>query len=104
MVNLLFVSDDLVRLSWKRGAEVDVRILLYTIEVIGAYITAGARIHLYRYLDMLRKNAKYCDTDSVIYIQQRNVPALIETGAKLGDMTSELRPSEFIFQFVSGGS
>ena len=37
-------------------------------EVNGASITAGARNHLYRYLDRLRENAIYCDTDSVIYI------------------------------------
>jgi len=28
---------------------------------------------------------------------------MIETGDKLGDMTSELRPSAFISEFVSGG-
>jgi len=39
----------------------------------------------------------------VIYIQPRDGPALIETGDILGDMTSELRPSEFISEFVSGG-
>ena len=72
-------------------------------EVIGAYVTAGARIHLYRFLDRLRENAIYCDTDSVIYVQPRDEPALIETGDKLGDITSELRPSEFISEFVSGG-
>jgi len=77
--------------------------LRHTNEVIGAYVTAGARIHLYRYLDRLRENAIYCDTDSVIYIQPRDETALIETGDKLGDMTSELRPFEFISELVSGG-
>ena len=76
--------------------------LRHTNKVIGAYVTAGARIHLYRYLDRLRENTIYCVTDSVIYIQPRDEPALIETSDKLGDMTSELRPSEFIFEFVSG--
>ena len=73
-------------------------------EVIGAYVTAGARIHLYRYLDRLQGKAIHCDTDSVIYIQLKDEPPLIGTGDKLGDMTSELRPSEFIYDFVSGGS
>ena len=77
--------------------------LSHTNEVIGAYVTVGARIHLYRYLDKLRDNAIYCDTDSVIYVQPRDEPELIETGEKLGDMISELRPSEFISEFVSGG-
>jgi len=103
VTNLIFASDDLVWLSWKRGAEEDVPNLRHTYEVIGAYVTEGARIHLYRYLDRLRENIIYCDTDSVIYVQPRDEPALIEMGDKLGDMTSELRPSEFISEFVSGG-
>jgi len=39
----------------------------------------------------------------VIYIQPKDEPSLIETGDKLGDMTSELRPSESIIELVSGG-
>jgi len=103
VTNLVFASDDVVWLSWKHGAEEHVPSLRHTNEVIGAYFTAGARIHLYRFLDRLQERAIYCDTDSVIYIQPKDQPSLIETGDKLGDMTSELRPSEFISEFVSGG-
>jgi len=39
----------------------------------------------------------------VIYVQPKDEPSLIETGDKLGDMTSELRLSESISEFVSGG-
>ena len=42
----------------------------HTNEVIGIYVTAGVRIHLYRYLNRLGENAIYCDTDSVKYILQ----------------------------------
>ena len=97
--NLVFASDYVVWLSWMRAAEEDVPNLRHTIEVIGAYVTAGARIHLYRYPDRLQENANYCDTDSVIYIQPNDETELIETGDKLGDMTSEL-----ISEFASGGS
>jgi len=45
----------------------------------------------------------YIDTDSVIYIQTRDEPGLIETGDKLGDMTSELRTTAYVSEFVSGG-
>jgi len=72
-------------------------------EVILAYVTSGVRINLYRYLDRLGERAIYCDTDSVIYIQRKDEPNLIETGDKLGDMTSELRTTEYITKFVSGG-
>jgi len=68
-----------------------------------AYVTAGARIHLYCYLDRLGEIAIYCDTDSVIYIQPRDEPGLIETADKLGDMTSVLRPTMYVSEFVSCG-
>jgi len=51
----------------------------------------------------LGERAIYCDTDSVIYIQPGDETGLIETGAKLGDMTSELRPTEYVSEFMSGG-
>ena len=78
--------------------------LRHTNQVIGAYVTAAARIHLYLYLDQLGENAMYCKTDSVICIQPKGAGSpLIETGDKLGDMTSELRPSEKISEFTCGG-
>ena len=103
VMNLAFASDDVVRIAWKYGAEEQVPSLLHTTEVIGAYLTAGARIHLYRYLHRLGENGTYCDTDSVICIQPRDRPPLIETWDKLGDMTSELRPSGSISEFTRGG-
>jgi len=104
-MNHEFASDDVVYISWKYSAEEDVPNLRHTNKVIGAYVTAGARIHLYRYLDRLRENAMYCDTDSVIYIQPNGdgTPQLIERGDKLGEMTSELRPSTSISEFACGG-
>jgi len=45
----------------------------------------------------------YCDTDSVISIQPRIGPQLVEIGDNLGDMTSELKPHEMITEFVSVG-
>jgi len=88
----------------EHAAQEHVPNLRHTNEVIGAYVTAGARIHLYRYLDRLGERAIYCDTDSVIYIQAKDEPNLIETGDKLGDMTSELRSTEYVSEFVSGGT
>ena len=103
VTNLAFASEDVVWISWKHSAEELVPNLRHTNEVIGAYVTAGARMHLYRYLDRLGERAIYCDTDSVIYIQSKDEPNLVETGDKLGDMTSELRATEYISEFVSGG-
>ena len=94
VTNLAFASDDVVWISWKHAAEEHVQNFRHTTEVIGAYVTASTRIHLYRYLDRLIERAVYSDTDSVICIQPKDEPNLIGTGDKLGDMTSELRPTE----------
>ena len=66
-------------------------------------MTAGACLNLYTYLDRLEERAIYCDTVSVVYVQPREGPALDETGDNLGAMTSELKPTEFMEEFVSGG-
>ena len=47
--------------------------------------------------------ALYCDTDSVIYVQEESGPSLVECGDKLGDMTNEPKQGYFIEEFVSGG-
>jgi len=69
VMNLVLASDDVVWIAWKYREEKQVPSLRHTNEVIGAYVTSGARIHLYRYLDQLGENAMYSDTDPVIYIQ-----------------------------------
>jgi hypothetical protein len=69
VTNHAFASDDVVWLSWKETAEESVPNLPHTNEVIGAYVTAGTRIHLYSFLDRLQEKAIFCDTDSVIFIQ-----------------------------------
>ena len=76
--------------------------LTHTNEVIGAYVTAGARIHLYNFLDRLQENAINFNTDSVIFIQPSAESLPIATGVKLGIMQSELKPSEHIIEFTSG--
>jgi len=67
-------------------------LITHTNEVIGAYITAVASIHLYSILDRLQEDAIHCDTDSVIFIQPNCEHWPIATGDKLGDMQSELKP------------
>jgi len=77
--------------------------LRHTNEVIGDYVTAGARINLYGFLDKLQDRDIYTDTDSVIYIQPRNEPALIEMGDNLGQMQSELKTDEIMEEVVCAG-
>ena len=94
--------DNVVWLSWKISVEQRVPNLPHTNEVIVTYVTAGARFHLYGFLDRLQDNAIYCDTDSVIFIQSSAEPWPIATGDKLGDMHSKFKPSEHIIEFTSG--
>jgi len=68
MQNVLFASDDVVWISWQYSADERVPSLRHTNEIIGAFVTAGARIHLYSFLDKLQEKAIYTDTESVIFI------------------------------------
>jgi len=56
-----------------------------------------------RFLDKLQDKAIYTDTNSVIFIQPRNVHTLIETGDNLGQMASELKQGEIIVEVVCAG-
>jgi len=103
--NMLFANDDVVWISWQYSADERVSSLRYTNEVIGAYVTAGARINLYGFLDKLQEKTIYCDTDSVIFLQlgPGSEPALIKTGDNLGQMQSELKKGELIVEVVCAG-
>jgi hypothetical protein len=103
VTSLLFVNDQAVWISWIHTDERHAPTLKHANDVIASYVTAGARIHLYRYLDKLQGKALYCDTDSVIYVQPKGEPSLIETGDCLGDMASELAPGHHIREFVCAG-
>jgi hypothetical protein len=104
VANLLFASDAVVWASWRYIDEENIPSLPHTIEVIGAFVTAGARLHLYSFLDRLQEKALYCNTESVFYVQRDNEPALIPCGDKLGDMVNELKPGEHVTEFVSAGA
>ena len=93
----------MVWISWRHAEEARVSNLRYTNEDIESYVTASARLHLYGDLDKLKERALYCDTDSVVYIEQSDGAAQVEIGECLGAMTSELKPNEIISEFVSGG-
>jgi len=103
--SMLFANDDVVWISWQYSADERVPSLRHTNEVIGAYVTAGARIYLYGFLDKLQEKAIYCDTDSVIFVQpgQECKPTLIKTGDNLEQMQSELKKGEVIVEVVCAG-
>ena len=76
----MFASGEVVWASWRFVEEEDIPNLRHTNEVVGAYVTAVAGLHLYSYLDRLQERAIYCDTDSVLFVQPSDEAALVETG------------------------
>ena len=85
---LLFVGDQAVCICWKHSDERQTPTFKHTNDVIGSYVTAGAKMHLYTYLDILQEKTLNCDTHFVVYVQPRGEPGLVETGDCLGAMTS----------------
>jgi hypothetical protein len=104
VTNLLFAGDEMVWVTWKYAEEEEnMPVLRHTNEVIGAYVTRGTRLKLYKYLDLLKERAIYCDTDSVIYIQKCGELPAVACGDKLGDMTIKLGREEYVKEFAPGG-
>jgi len=99
--NVLFATDDVVWISWQYSADELMPSLRHTNEVIGAYVTDGARIHLYGFLDKLQETAIYTDTNTDFHTAR--APTLIETGDNLGQMQSELKKDEIIVEVVCAG-
>ena len=68
---------------------------------VAALVTAYGRIHLHKIMTAIgHQHILYCDTDSVIYVQQPDsyVPPV---GRYLGDLTDELEDGDFITEFCS---
>ena len=90
-------------ISWKFLETKKIDSLSHTNEILGAYVTCGARLQLYSYLETLNIKALYCDTDSVFYVQPKSDFPLMDCGDNLGAMVNELRQDEHIEEFVAAG-
>jgi hypothetical protein len=101
--SMLFANDKVVRIAWRYADADSVPNLPHTNDGIGSFVTAGARIHLYGYLDRLGDRALHCDTDSVIYMQPNDRQPLDQNGDRLGAMTSELAKNEKIIEWACAG-
>ncbi|CAM9812336.1 unnamed protein product, partial [Heterosigma akashiwo] len=69
---------------------------------IAAFITAYARLELYKAMDILGDKVLYHDTDSIIY-RSPDGSKLIPEGKGLGDWEAELKEGDWITEFVSSG-
>ncbi|XP_050066420.1 uncharacterized protein LOC126555557 [Aphis gossypii] len=95
--NIVFLTDDLVEVSYKQineyvGNEHNTNIY------IAAFTTSNARLRLYNMLDNLGEKVVYYDTDSVFYIFD---DVEVKTGCMLGEWTDELGPGVHITDWVS---
>ena len=68
---------------------------------IAAFTTAWVRLELYKYLEQLKEQVLYFETDSIIYLWRVGLPD-VQTGPFLGQMKDETAGVP-IMEFVSGG-
>ncbi|KAL4219797.1 hypothetical protein ACF0H5_020209 [Mactra antiquata] len=69
---------------------------------LATFTTCWARLKLHSVLDSLGDRVLYYDTDSVIFVSR---PGQLDPplGDYLGELTNELKPDDYIVEFVSGG-
>ncbi|XP_055344851.1 uncharacterized protein LOC129592761 isoform X3 [Paramacrobiotus metropolitanus] len=95
-------SEDVVQLTYtKESGFVDRN--PNTNVILAAFTTCWARLHLYKFMDMVGDRLLYFDTDSIFFVTK---PGLVDppTGCFLGDLTNELKPGQHIVQFISLGA
>ncbi|CAB3977958.1 DNA polymerase [Paramuricea clavata] len=88
VTSLDFISDDVARTTHRKLSS------LVTLPnrnvVIAAFVTAYARLELFKVLHKLGSDVLYYDTDSVIYVENIEKGHVLETGCYLGQLTDEL--------------
>tara|TARA_R110000803_G_scaffold70074_1_gene132774 strand:- start:813 stop:4511 length:3699 start_codon:yes stop_codon:yes gene_type:complete len=72
---------------------------------IACFTTSSARLRLYEALEVLQRQVLYFDTDSVVYVYDKNNPSHIklENGDLLGEWTDECEGNVIIGIFVTTG-
>ena len=98
--DIRIITEDVVEVDTTK-AEEEIIPSSKTNIFIASFTTAWARLELYSYLDSLKEQVLYFDTDSIIYVWKPGQPE-IETGPFLGQMKDELE-GDFIQEFVTGG-
>lgn len=90
-IQICILTDAMVYVTYEEKNEF-IRTSYSTNIYIACFTTALARIRLYSMLEKLEKDALYCDTDSVVYNETKEVHCLIKEflGDGLGQWTDEL--------------
>ena len=86
VTNLIFPNDDVAWVSWKYSED-NIAVGKNVNVAVAAYVTTQARLKLYGNLSILGESFLYCDTYSVIFVQNDNDPPKFKTVDYLGDLT-----------------
>jgi len=102
--NLFFIDDERVEINYRMVDEY-VEDSLNTNIAIASFTTSSARLRLYEGLDLLNHQVLYHDTDSIVYIydKENKNHKQLELGDNLGEWTDELEGKKMIGTFISGG-
>jgi hypothetical protein len=71
VTTLLFCSDEFVWTSWRYTDEENVHTLRHTNDVFGSYVTGGARLRLYSYLNKLQERSLYWYRQCTVRTERR---------------------------------
>jgi hypothetical protein len=90
-IGLCFLNDNMVYASYEKKDEF-VKVSYNANIFIACFTSSWARLRLYNMLDKLGENVCYCDTDSVVYIENDQTKAIVDQhiGDGLGEWTDEL--------------
>jgi hypothetical protein len=102
VTSLDFISDNIARTTHRKTGSL---IPLGNRNVIiASFVTAYARLELFKVLHKLQENVLYYDTDSVIYVEDLAKRRCLKTGKYLGELTDELSDpkctEKWIEQFI----
>ena len=84
LAKMPLAGDEVVSAMRKYVEEENMPVLCHTKENIGAYMTTGDRLKLYKYLH--KERGMYCETDSVIYVRVTGQFPVVTCGNMMGDM------------------
>ena len=115
--NWHIINNQCVELRYSDDIDLNIE-AEYISEATAVFTTANARVRLYSMLNWLHPSQLiYCDTDSVIFIYDKNnplhkspdntandLPNNVKFGNALGEWENEFKEDEYITEIVIGGA
>jgi hypothetical protein len=96
-MQVLFVDDKTAQMTFKYKEEF-VDKSYDTNLYVAAFTTANARLRLYEQMRRVDHNILYCDTDSIVYVDDGSVH--VNIGDSLGEWTDELGQNDYITKWL----